>query len=351
MTKFACRLNVALYIVSVATLVAQTANQPQTPTQRSGPSNAATAAGSTSRPPSNQPSTTDKKENPTSNVILRIEQPQTAADNSSGWLKFLLNLVFPWPIIILLCLLYLFASISAPSRVRLLLGSFQSFKLFGQEFVMNREGGRSAETAIAYYRAQVRDELDLWSNRLKIPTKCERIFEKCVATLIPNYKDLNIRCTVHIPDLLFKDSLYQLVDYYPRQAEGGHGRAFSTRFGMIGKSWRIGESQHEGSVPTEPKRLILEWGMNNQEAHLAASGRQSFACILLTSSGTGLGIFYLDSSATHAFDEGVWEKLRDGITAAAQSEGLTKALEKINTKVIAASPQVSIYSSVHLGSK
>ena len=48
------------------------------------------------------------------------------------------------------------------------------------------------------------------------------------------------RATVHIPDVLFSDTLYQLLDYWPK-GKGG-GRRFSARFGILGLAWRLEES-------------------------------------------------------------------------------------------------------------
>jgi hypothetical protein len=56
-----------------------------------------------------------------------------------------------------------------------------------------------------------------------------------------------IRGTIHVPDIIFKEYLYQLTKYYVltengSRVEGSPGRRFSMRFGIIGRAWRLKES-------------------------------------------------------------------------------------------------------------
>ena len=75
-------------------------------------------------------------------LVVRVEQRSDQADKSSesGWLRFLLGLLLPWPALVIAVLLYLFLPTRAPMRVEALLKPFQSLKLFGQEFVLNPQG-------------------------------------------------------------------------------------------------------------------------------------------------------------------------------------------------------------------
>ena len=54
-----------------------------------------------------------------------------------------------------------------------------------------------------------------------------------------------VRGTIHVPDIVFSSYLYQLVDYYPadRRPGGSAHRRVSQRYGMIGRSWWLGESR------------------------------------------------------------------------------------------------------------
>lgn len=116
------------------------------------------------------------------------------------------------------------------------------------------------------------------------------------------------RATVHIEDALVKAALYQLVDYYPRP-EKAAGRRFSMRFGMLGRTWRLGRSEVVQEVPVDPEDLIKEWGMTLAQARTAAQGKQSFLCILLWFENQPVGLLYMDASTTRAFSEETKERL------------------------------------------
>lgn len=124
------------------------------------------------------------------------------------------------------------------------------------------------------------------------------------------------RATVHVPDVVFKDYLYQLLDYYPNGR--GRGRRFSVRYGIVGQAWRLKENLGKGNalraadaaVTGEPDRekdvraLISEWGMTRTEAENWERARPSFLCTLLRREGANgepAGILYLDSASKNAF--------------------------------------------------
>jgi hypothetical protein len=115
------------------------------------------------------------------------------------------------------------------------------------------------------------------------------------------------RVTVHVRDALYRDALYQLIDYWPDGV--GAGRHFSTRFGILGRAWRLERSLYEGDVPTNPEALICEWGMTAEQAERAARGRRSFACVVLRHQGSLVGILYIDAKTEKAFPEDFTERL------------------------------------------
>ncbi len=125
--------------------------------------------------------------------------------------------------------------------------------------------------------------------------------------LLANGRDSDPACraTVHVVDALYSDVLYQLVDYWGA-ARGGAGRRYSTRFGMIGRAWRL-EDSLEATVPVNPTTLLTEWGMTHSQAAQAGSGKQSFLCVLLRDddgNGAPVGVFYVDSGLKDAFPPG-----------------------------------------------
>lgn len=287
-------------------------------------------------------------------LVLRIDQQSNQANESgsAAWVHLILGLVLPWPLLIVIAVSYLMFSKGAPSRIELLLSPFQSLKLFGQEFVLNTQGGKNVEAAIAFYRKKVQQRCDAQVIKLKLAPMHVSLVNNYITPQIPDFAKLDIRSTIYIADVLFADSLYQLLDYYPLTKDPGRGRAFSARFGMIGKAWRFAASQYASSVPTTEEELILQWGMTREEADKAGQGRQSFGCVILKSAGgAALALLYLDSPVQNAFgDRAVWDKLERAAIDGARQTRLIGALETLSTNLLSASPRVRIYSGSHVAS-
>ena len=288
-------------------------------------------------------------------IVVSVEQPSAKTDNSSvsDWVRFFSGLLLPWPFLVLVLLLYLFLPTGAPTRLSALLKPFQSIKLFGQEFVLDQQGGRNAEAAILVYRKEVQAKLDGYVRKMKLTTKHEDVVKNYITKFVPEFSSRNIRTTIHIPDSLFAETLYQLVDYYPEQLDRSRGRAFSTRYGIIGKAWRLAESQYKEAVPTDRRELILEWGMTDEEAQNAAQkDKQSFACVIIKDSrGKSLAVFYLDSPFQEAFgNTDSWKRIESAIMEGAKATGLTAALELIHKELLSMGPRVHIYSATQITS-
>lgn len=121
----------------------------------------------------------------------------------------------------------------------------------------------------------------------------------------------SVRATVHVPDVVLRGYLYQLLDYQPD--ETGRGRRWSERYGILGRAWRMRQSIYAnhalGNIQPALERgqaeeeLIRNWGMNREEAERSASGaaRQSFICIILRVQTRQVGVLYLDSSSQSIF--------------------------------------------------
>jgi hypothetical protein len=118
----------------------------------------------------------------------------------------------------------------------------------------------------------------------------------------------DLRATVHVPDIVFKDYLYQLVDYYPGP-ERHHplGRRYSQRFGIIGRAWRSGQSIGRGKAVSGPNaaiQLITEWGMQPREADNHSHLQPANLCVVLfdhTDNHRQVGLLYVDSTQENAF--------------------------------------------------
>ena len=272
--------------------------------------------------------------------------------------ELLISLI--WPIFILIIFLYIFYSKKGYQYLINLLKSFKSIKMFGTEFVLSEklseEVGVDAEKAFELYRKQTKREYNRFVEIYGLRQKVENVIEsnkvskaldnedKKKITEIPDF-----RCTIHVPDILFRETLYQLIDYYP--GGGGRGRTWSVRFGIIGRVWRSGNSETQGNVPKDREKLISRWGMTKEEALKFGQGRRSFACVVLkhneseTAVGIPVGIFYLDSTKENAFgsDEENFPKLHQAILEESKNCGLTNDLDKLRKELLNRSPLIKIY--------
>ena len=101
----------------------------------------------------------------------------------------------------------------------------------------------------------------------QLAERLETVFHEYLKSeLNEHYRDA--RCTIHAENILIEDSLYQLLDYYPR---GGNptataGRAWSNRFGLIGRVWRTKEDLLLGNMDPSAEGLIGNWSVSPDEA-------------------------------------------------------------------------------------
>ncbi len=256
----------------------------------------------------------------------------------------LLAVIISWPFVGLLLLLYLVLGKSAPRPLAELLKPFKNVKLFGAELSLGEELARSAAEAFEAYGKQAGIEYDRKVEVYDVKRRMGDVIERHLSKSFNNILDVKgLRCTLHVPDVLFADTLYQLIDYYA--GKGGKGRRKSIRFGIIGKTWRLSESQVSGNVSTKKRDLILEWGMTMEEAAAAGQGRPSFVSVLLLDeNNTQAGIFFMDSTGTNAFTSPPlldWDKI---INVACKTAGLTKALADLNRELREHGPLVKLYN-------
>jgi hypothetical protein len=234
-----------------------------------------------------------------------------------------------------------------PNRLRVLLSPFDSFKLFGAEFVLNRIGGEKVEERIAKLQQKEKEKFDNSIALKQATPKFQKLVDDYMRPRLSQFESLQIRATIHVQDLLFEDALYQLLDYYPSQ-RFGRGRSFSSRSGMIGKAWRLGESQYAEVVPVDQERLILDWGMTRAEADRAGLGRKSFGCVVLRGADEKLGLVYFDSPFPKAFgndkDDQLWIDLEANITKGAADTGLIADLSALNRELIRPSAFIRVFS-------
>ncbi len=131
----------------------------------------------------------------------------------------------------------------------------------------------------------------------------------------------DFRVTIYIPDLIFDDQLYQLVEYYDKRgkqvSDGKFGRAFSIRYGIIGRVWRSGVPEVEGELISAEDRALIKdlmdstevekfiarrWGLTLDEAARIRS-YQSYGAIRIDRGERSPGLIYFNSETKNAFGD------------------------------------------------
>jgi hypothetical protein len=215
-------------------------------------------------------------------------------------IKSILGFIASVPFVILIVILAIISNRAAVRRILSLFGNFKSVEALGTKVELNDRTKADLEETVKEYLAEVKFQYDLWQQQRDV----RRIFEKVLLEIkskVVEYwgqdKCQRLRFTLHVPDLLFKDRLYQLLDYYP--GGDGRGRTFSTRYGIIGRTWRLEKSQVT-NVSKNSVKLMEDWGMTKEEAE--DPHKQSFGSIVLFgSSGAPCGILYMDSPDLDVF--------------------------------------------------
>ena len=199
--------------------------------------------------------------------------------------------LFAWPFVVLVAVFCLFRTETG----RALLGGLRQIK-FGQLHL--ELGGANASqvknTLEEIFRRNRREVNRAFSEESHI----RRIAELRNAVARSVLKDVvgsdDLLCTVYVQDVLFDDALYCLLDYWPKGRAAG--KAYSVRYGIIGRAWRLRVSQAKSVVPGDRETLMTDWGMTDQEAagHIQA---RSFLAVLLTrsqNSDDAVGILFAE---------------------------------------------------------
>src|SRR5690606_33883998 len=95
---------------------------------------------------------------------------------------------------------------------------FKSVQLFGASIELGSKTKTKSEDSIKELRREVQKKFDIASRKHGIRKKLELIYKQELTVWAKKHgsnlpKDMRI--TLHVPDLLFDETLYQLVDYYP----------------------------------------------------------------------------------------------------------------------------------------
>jgi hypothetical protein len=155
------------------------------------------------------------------------------------------------------------------------------------------------------------------------------------ALMTANTEQSPYRVTLHVPDSLEPEMLYQLIEYFPRGPfPKSRGRRKSIRFGAIGKAWRLQRSDYSPTVSTQSSDLIKDWGMTAEEADAAGRGRKTFLSVVITDeSRIPVGIFYMDAFPPHFLGNRPVEDIENAILNECASSKLVSALVNVRTKM------------------
>ena len=178
-----------------------------------------------------------------------------------------------WPLVVLLLAYAAFRAISF-NQVRELFGAARplirkvSFGGVAVEFNFEglRERGIQTKNSFNDLVSRADKEYQLVAAQQEINSHLTNVMRHALPRVL-EAKGLakhppDLRATVHVSDILFEHYFYQLTDYFPDNAAGGPaGRRFSERFGMIGRSWRLGTSSGRGNAVASPdNELCAEVG-------------------------------------------------------------------------------------------
>lgn len=274
------------------------------------------------------------------------------------WLGEIIEKLFPWPAVVLFVLIF------PPTRAAIrefasglteFVTMIRAVKAAGVELSLDpnsarRVVGSSTEIVVAAFRAATDDacrKAGIWG-------KFERVIESVIVEeLKKNHAAIpHFRATIYILDGVYVETTYQLVEYLhrpdsqtrPTERPITRGRRLSIRFGIVGRAWRLGVSDYDPDVSTDPSDLIRNWGMTHEEASTAGRGRKSFAVFLVRDAEQHpLAGVYLDSETANLLgphtNGAIFQNLDQKFATAAATQGLADALIKIVSSLAAAYPR------------
>lgn len=223
------------------------------------------------------------------------------------------------------------------------LGRATKFKFAQMEIELSEEGAKNLQTnarrVFTEFKKLADAEFQRQLNQYNVRHCLRNTLKNVNITVEGRPKKLmdvkDVRCTIHVRDIMFTDNLLQLIDYYPGGG-GGAMRRFSIRYGAIGRTWRM-ESHFGMSFSEEitPEQLVKKWGMTQNESEKVSRGGASYLCVLLTNNDkVPIAVLYLDSKTPKAFgtDEEA-QKSCDILEVAARNNGLSKALEDVTNEL------------------
>jgi hypothetical protein len=262
-----------------------------------------------------------------------------AAD--SNWVS--LVGIAAWPTVVLIIAVVFIFTARYRFWLENIVGRFKRVKAFDIELELTEKAAREVreltQDAFSEWRKRIQTEFDRKVFASRVNESIRLVTDAIKPQL--RYPGRNLRATVHVPDPLFADMLYQLTDYYPAQKIGGRGRIKSERFGIVGLAWRSRQTQVANAVPTDQLQLVKDWGMTLDEAGSAGSGRHSFfAHILKDDAGRAVGIFYMDAPPEDVFAREA--EIRAFIEDAVKEHQLAASVRELSDKLNERGPLIKL---------
>jgi HAMP domain-containing protein len=259
---------------------------------------------------------------------------------------WLVALAGKWPLALLLTLLL----IAFSSHLRRIFGAtsklVRKVSAGGVEMEISSEAADQVRQHLkGSFRELVssaRDEYERMADLQDVDLRLKAAVDEHLIKAFPEAKGL--RSTIHVRDIIFKDYLYQLLDYYP--GGGGAHRRFSQRYGIIGRSWRSKKSHGTGSAfaaARSEEELVAQWGMTDDEARGKLKAKPSCLSILLRSDGLLVGVLYADADTVDAFGTTAQaQTLVDKLEGVDEVRRLATAVERTLAPLRTSSPNLDI---------
>lgn len=251
-----------------------------------------------------------------------------------------------WPVLIVVLALYVLQSQSSINFFKQLSAIVTTIKVpGGLEIAFASAAVKSKqEDVLGEYRQQVIKQYDALASQYQIAETLGRMVKGPIKEFLGKTlnKQPEFRCTIHVRDMLFASSIYQLVDYVG--GKNGRGRAWSIRRGMIGRTWRLEESNAQGIVPKDAKELIEKWGFTREEAENAEY--QTMLCHLIKGPNQNpVAMLYFDAKEANAFGtDAQMKELLKKIDEEVRNRKLDENLQSIWEKAQASAPLIEIYA-------
>jgi hypothetical protein len=266
--------------------------------------------------------------------------------------------LFPWAILAILVLGLL---AWGPDRIRGILSSLKLELPGGFKFDAGsaapdafKKGMGDAQKIVAKANQEIEeayDEAKVYASQLRQRYEIDKLvadLSSDIAKIIGETCPEDYRLTLYVPDLVFSDRLFQLVEYYDKKgrriSEGKSGRAFSIRYGIIGRVWRSGVAEVEGTlISAEDKRqlgknpdasdlekfIARRWGLTIDEA-VRVQPYPSYGAIRIERPEKPLGVVFFDSRKKNAFGDA---DVREKIQVAVQDSRLALNLWDVSREI------------------